>query len=201
MANVFLDVLLGEKSTQTPFEYDVPILNQQGEMSGRLRVRLERAEVDYRGESPKSDEEETHKRPTSKRMMLRLAIERAYDLPVNLNNLVFCKYRWWWSRQQRPIIVSSKDSTDSAVFFDHEADFILDDEEKEDAIEFCADGGALSIEVLAHRTDIAKSMNDNSTRALKIYQDRMVRLNQVINYISQNFLLDPNKNHLTPNNA
>ena len=44
VANVFLDSLFIE--TCILFEYDVPILSQQGEISGLLKVKLQRIDTD-----------------------------------------------------------------------------------------------------------------------------------------------------------
>jgi kinesin family protein 13 len=173
VANIFLELLVvKDKPMSREFEYDVPIVNQQGEVSGRLRVRLQLVV-----ERKENDEED--------RTLLRLCIDRAFDLPVNLNNLVFCQYRWGVNNN-KPIVVASKDSSGSEVFFDYETELAMNasgHDEHEDLIEYFSDGGALSIEVLAYRTDIAKPMvagsaASNQLRSLKIYQEKMIELNQ-----------------------
>ena len=186
VANLYLDILFSD--TCIPFEYDIPIINQQGEVAGKLNVKLQRLLILNKKESSPSDEQKSDDDSPSTESYLttkgwlkfRLSINRAYDLPVNLNNLVFCQYKFWC--HNRPTIVSCKDSTDSAVLFDYETEFSLD--MNDDYFDYCLDGGFLSIEVVAHRTDIAKSMTDNSSRELKVYNERLSRLNQLTKFHS-----------------
>lgn len=197
VANLYLDILFSE--TCVPFEYNIPIINQQGEVAGRLNVKLQRLNKESSGDAspPKSDDESLSSlgENQTKKLKFRLSINRAYDLPINLNNIVFCQYKFWCHSNQT--IVICKDSTDSEVFFDHETEISLDI--NDDYLEYCLDGGFLSIEIISHRNDIAKSMNDNSTRSLKVYQERLLRLNQLAKFqslvdawskVSQSFELD-----------
>jgi hypothetical protein len=143
VANLFLDIL--QKKFYLPFEYSVPIINQQGEIAGRLKCKLQRI---------KPDETATDESGTTK---FRLSITEANDLALtHLGSMVFCQYQFW--SQSQPTLINSKNeptqghveassknknsnnsnkfkSSASVVRFDHERDFEV--EVNEEFLEYC----------------------------------------------------------------
>lgn len=200
VANLFLDVLYND--VFIPFEYDIPIINQQGEIAGRLRVKLQRLNTDvYFGnsehdslglnstqEDSESIQSSDNELTNSKRNIIkcRLSIIKAYDLPLNMNNLVFCQYQFW--TQAEPVVVRSLEDdspTQTSVKFDHQADFTI--EANEDFMEYCQDG-ALSIEVMCHRYNLNQSsqelLGDVSANKSQKNQVDLNKLNQMAKYQS-----------------
>jgi kinesin family protein 13 len=159
VANIFLDVLSYEAAI--PFEYYVGIINQQGELAGRLKIKLEvLSPIKLNENSSSQDEEENQQDLNSKKLVkYRFNIIEAIELPINLNNLVFCQYKFW-SQSEPTIVRSVKESSNknskslnnyssySTVKFDHEKEFEI--EVNEDFNEYCLDS-ALSIEIYSHR--------------------------------------------------
>jgi hypothetical protein len=179
VANLFMDALLADIAI--PFEYDLPIINQQGEIAGRLRVRFQRISILYsRNESfsrgDRNDEElglwQTPSRSASiKIIKCRLKIIEAYDLPAHLSNYVFCQYRFWSDASTTvvdSVMESQTLSTSTLVKFNKENEF--DIEVNEEFFEYCSDG-ALSIEVHGHSyqqsSSIEKSQKSERKRELE----------------------------------
>ncbi|NXC12786.1 KI13B protein, partial [Corythaeola cristata] len=154
VANVFLECLFYDVKLQ----YAVPIINQKGEVSGRLHVEVVRVsgEIDDRlvgGEdSPDySNENDTQER----KLVCRIKILQATGLPQHLSNFVFCKYTFW--DQLEPVIVAPEvDPSLSSiskeprcmVVFDHCNEVSVNI--SEDFMEHLYDG-ALAIEVYGHK--------------------------------------------------
>uniref|UniRef100_A0A8C0VKZ8 Kinesin family member 13B n=1 Tax=Cyanistes caeruleus TaxID=156563 RepID=A0A8C0VKZ8_CYACU len=154
VANVFLECLFYDVKLQ----YAVPIINQKGEVSGRLHVEVVRVsgEIDDRlvgGEdSPDySNENDIQER----KLVCRIKILQATGLPQHLSNFVFCKYTFW--DQVEPVIVAPEvDPSQSSiskeprcmVVFDHCNEVSVNI--SEDFMEHLYDG-ALAIEVYGHK--------------------------------------------------
>ncbi|NWT51665.1 KI13B protein, partial [Erythrocercus mccallii] len=154
VANVFLECLFYDVKLQ----YAVPIINQKGEVSGRLHVEVVRVsgEIDERlvgGEdSPDySNENDIQER----KLVCRIKILQATGLPQHLSNFVFCKYTFW--DQVEPVIVAPEvDPSQSSiskeprcmVVFDHCNEVSVSI--SEDFMEHLYDG-ALAIEVYGHK--------------------------------------------------
>ena len=90
---MFLDVLYHDILVE--FEYSVPIINQQGEISGKLKIKLKRIEteqfysnIDEHEMTPPELNSIDTKRNTIK---FRLKIIEATDINFNLNGHVECK--------------------------------------------------------------------------------------------------------------
>uniref|UniRef100_A0A8C9L5Q9 Kinesin-like protein unc-104 n=1 Tax=Pavo cristatus TaxID=9049 RepID=A0A8C9L5Q9_PAVCR len=154
VANVFLECLFYDVKLQ----YAVPIINQKGEVSGRLHVEVVRVsgEIDDRlvgGEdSPDySNENDTQER----KLVCRIKILQATGLPQHLSNFVFCKYTFW--DQLEPVNVAPEVDPSLSpiskeprcmVVFDHCNEFSVNI--SEDFMEHLYDG-ALAIEVYGHK--------------------------------------------------
>ncbi|XP_036438074.1 kinesin-like protein KIF13B isoform X2 [Colossoma macropomum] len=154
VANVFLACLFFDVKLQ----YAVPIINQKGEVAGRLHVEVERVsgtlEAEAGGEeTDRSPEGETHER----KLTCRIKVSQATGLPQHLSNFVFCQYHFWG--QAEPVFIApevdlSVPSTPSSkdpqclVVFDSCKD--LEVMVTEDLIEFLAEG-AVAIEVYGHK--------------------------------------------------
>jgi hypothetical protein len=145
VANLFLDLL--HKKFYAPFEYSAPIINQQGEIAGRLRCRLQRIEA-----------AETDDVAVGERMKFRLSVIEAHDLATaHTGTIVFCQYQFW--SQTQPTLISSKSehspsqhdlsgktksgsskskTAAAVVRFDHERDF--DVEVTEEFLDYCQVG-------------------------------------------------------------
>uniref|UniRef100_A0AAR2K6W1 Kinesin family member 13Bb n=1 Tax=Pygocentrus nattereri TaxID=42514 RepID=A0AAR2K6W1_PYGNA len=151
VANVFLACLFFDIKLQ----YAVPIINQKGEVAGRLHVEVERVsgtlEAEAGGEeTDRSAEGETQER----KLTCRIKVTQANGLPQHLSNFVFCQYHFWG--QAEPVFIApevdlSVPSTPSSkdpqclVVFDSCKVMVT-----EDLIEFLAEG-AVAIEVYGHK--------------------------------------------------
>ncbi|KFQ73017.1 Kinesin-like KIF13B, partial [Phaethon lepturus] len=154
VANVFLECLFYDVKLQ----YAVPIINQKGEVSGRLHVEVVRVsgEIDDRlvgGEdSPDySNENDTQER----KLVCRIKILQATGLPQHLSNFVFCKYTFWdqvepvnVAPEVDPSLSSISKEPRCMVVFDHCNEVSVNI--SEDFMEHLYDG-ALAIEVYGHK--------------------------------------------------
>ncbi|XP_074065285.1 kinesin-like protein KIF13B isoform X1 [Macrotis lagotis] len=153
VANVFLNSLFYDVKLQ----YAVPIINQKGEVAGRLHVEVVQISgaigeriaggddsVDFSFDKDTQD----HK------VVCMVKILQATGLPQHLSNFVFCKYSFW---DQEPVIVAPEVDTSSSpiskepqcmVVFDHCNEFSVNI--SEDFIEYLSEG-ALAIEVYGHK--------------------------------------------------
>ncbi|XP_076835244.1 kinesin-like protein KIF13B isoform X2 [Brachyhypopomus gauderio] len=154
VANVFLSCLFYDVKLQ----YAVPIINQKGEVAGRLHVEVLRVgggvEDVAAGEEDADGNPEAE--PQERKLVCMIKILQATGLPQFLSNFVFCQYSFW--DQSEPVIVapevdpsaSSPSSKDPhcMVVFDSCKELALS--VTEDFIEYLTEG-ALAIEVYGHR--------------------------------------------------
>ncbi|KAF3818448.1 hypothetical protein GH733_011865 [Mirounga leonina] len=155
VANVFLESLFYDVKLQ----YAVPIVNQKGEVAGRLHVEVMRISGDI-GERIAGGDDTTDlscdKETQEDRLVCMVKILQATGLPQHLSHFVFCKYNFW--DQQEPVIVVPEVDTSSSspvskepqcmVVFDHCSEFSVNI--TEDFIEHLSEG-ALAIEVYGHK--------------------------------------------------
>ncbi|XP_002667565.2 kinesin-like protein KIF13B isoform X2 [Danio rerio] len=154
VANVFLSCLLYEVKLQ----YAVPIINQKGEVSGRLHVEVERlsggleeSETDT-GDSENSPESEMQER----KFTCMIKVLQATGLPQHLSNFVFCQYHFW--DQPEPVFIApevglsaaSSREPQSLVVFDNCK--TLEVAVTEDFQEFLMEG-AVAVEVYGHKQE------------------------------------------------
>uniref|UniRef100_A0A671SR81 Kinesin-like protein KIF13B n=1 Tax=Sinocyclocheilus anshuiensis TaxID=1608454 RepID=A0A671SR81_9TELE len=153
VANVFLSCLFYDVKLQ----YAVPIINQKGEVAGRLHVEVMRmgggfddsvAGGDDSDGSPDGDVQE-------RKLVYMIKILQANGLPQYLSNFVFCQYSFW--DQAEPIIVAPE--VDPSASFSSSKDphcMVVFDSCKhavtvtEEFIEYLTEG-AVAIEVYGHR--------------------------------------------------
>nr|XP_044987857.1 kinesin-like protein KIF13B isoform X2 [Jaculus jaculus] len=154
VANVFLEILFYDVKLQ----YAVPIINQKGEVAGRLHVEVMRlsgsiGERIVGGDDPA--EVSFEKEAQENKLVCMVKILQATGLPQHLSHFVFCKYDFW--DQQEPVMVAPEVDTSSCplskepqcmVVFDHCREFSVNI--TEDFIEHLSDG-ALAIEVYGHK--------------------------------------------------
>uniref|UniRef100_A0A6Q2Z290 Kinesin family member 13Bb n=1 Tax=Esox lucius TaxID=8010 RepID=A0A6Q2Z290_ESOLU len=150
VANVFLACLFYDVKLQ----YAVPIINQQGEVAGRLHVEVWRgSEAPEGGETSQTGPDgETQER----KMKCVVRIIQATGLPRHLSNFVFCQYHFWG--QEEPVFIApevepSTPSTTSreplcTVLFDSNKE--LEVCVSEELLEFLAEG-AVAVEVYGHK--------------------------------------------------
>uniref|UniRef100_A0A8C1JZM5 Kinesin family member 13Bb n=1 Tax=Cyprinus carpio TaxID=7962 RepID=A0A8C1JZM5_CYPCA len=150
VANIFLSCLLYDVKLQ----YAVPIINQKGEVAGRLHVEVERlsGELEERetGGSEISPDSETQER----KLTCMIKVLQATGLPQHLSNFVFCQYHFW--EQQEPVFIApevgltapSSREPQSLVMFDNCK--TLEVAVTEDFVEFVMEG-AVAVEVYGHK--------------------------------------------------
>ncbi|KAF5898706.1 kinesin-like protein KIF13B isoform X2, partial [Clarias magur] len=154
VANVFLSCLFYDVKLQ----YAVPIINQKGEVAGRLHVEVLRVAGGVEDGMAGGEDGDTSPEGESleRKLICMIKILQATGLPQYLSNFVFCQYLFW--DQAEPIIVapevdpsaSSPSSKDPhcMVVFDSCKELAV--AVTEDFIEYLTDG-ALAIEVYGHR--------------------------------------------------
>ncbi|XP_066532600.1 kinesin-like protein KIF13B isoform X2 [Hoplias malabaricus] len=154
VANVFLACLFYD----VKLHYAVPIINQTGEVAGRLHVEVERVSGTLESEAGEEETDRTPERETQERKLTcRIKVSQATGLPQHLSNFVFCQYHFWG--QEEPVYIApevdlSVPSTPSSkdpqclVVFDHSKE--LNVAVTDDLIEFLAEG-AVAIEVYGHK--------------------------------------------------
>ncbi|XP_051577998.1 kinesin-like protein KIF13B isoform X2 [Myxocyprinus asiaticus] len=154
VANVFLSCLFYDVKLQ----YAIPIINQKGEVAGRLHVEVMRVgggfddSIAGGDDSDGSPEGEVQER----KLVCMIKILQATGLPQYLSNFVFCQYSFW--DQPEPIIVAPE--VDPSASFSNSKDphcMVVFDSCKEyavtvteDFIEYLTEG-AMAIEVYGHR--------------------------------------------------
>ncbi|KAL0969333.1 hypothetical protein UPYG_G00225690 [Umbra pygmaea] len=154
VANVFLSCLFYDVKLQ----YAVPIINQKGEVVGRLHVEVVRVAGGF--EDSMAGGEDNDDSPDGevqeRKLVCMIKILQATGLPQYLSNFVFCQYSFW--DQAEPIIVapevdpsssspSSKDPHCMVVFDSCKEIAVAVTEE---FIEYLTEG-AVAIEVFGHR--------------------------------------------------
>ncbi|XP_062912548.1 kinesin-like protein KIF13B [Mobula hypostoma] len=159
VANVFLELLFYDVKLQ----YAVPIINQKGEVAGRLHVEVLRTSGDFNdriagGDDALDDgnESESHERETARKFTCRIKILQATGLPRHLSNFVFCQYTFW--DQTEPTMVAPEVDPSSLspagkdpecmVVFDHCKEFSVS--LSEDLLEYLSEG-ALAFQVYGHK--------------------------------------------------
>ncbi|VDK72292.1 unnamed protein product [Onchocerca ochengi] len=165
VANVFLEVLLHNMR----LDYQVPIISQQGEVSGRLHVEVYRlSEMDDSGIVSSLDSLDSNRTidPQSigaaflgKTIKCRVRIKKASNLPSSLSHFVFCQYSFFNTSEilvVAPVFDPNTIRSDRADIpwnsnfqFDHEKDFYV--VVTEEFLEYIQED-ALSIEVWGHRS-------------------------------------------------
>ncbi|XP_046887018.1 kinesin-like protein KIF13B isoform X2 [Hypomesus transpacificus] len=154
VANVFLSCLFYDVKLQ----YAVPIINQKGEVAGRLHVEVVRVGGGFEEGMAGGDDSESSPdgEAQERKLVCMIKILQATGLPQYLSNFVFCQYSFW--DQSEPIIVapevdpfaSSPSSKDPhcMVVFDSCKELAV--AVTEDFIEYLTEG-AVAIEVFGHR--------------------------------------------------
>nr|XP_033791359.1 kinesin-like protein KIF13B isoform X2 [Geotrypetes seraphini] len=155
VANVFLESLFYDVKLQ----YGVPIINQKGEISGRLHIEVLRVSGDIGERIAGGDDAPDGGSETEiqeNRLICMIKILQATGLPQHLSNFVFCTYTFW--DQPEPVTVAPEvdPSTSSPltkepqcmVVFDHCKEFSVNI--SEDFVDYLGEG-ALAIEVYGHR--------------------------------------------------
>uniref|UniRef100_A0A665WGX5 Kinesin family member 13Bb n=1 Tax=Echeneis naucrates TaxID=173247 RepID=A0A665WGX5_ECHNA len=162
VANVFLACLFHDVKLQ----YAVPIINQKGEVAGRLQVEVWRGTEGSEEESPgQSDSQLSDTDPaldprTFKSFnffpLTQVKILQATGLPRHLSNFVFCQYHFWG--QEEPVFIAPEvaPSSSSCVSRDPQCTVVFDSAKElavpvsDDFLEFLAEG-AVAIEVYGHK--------------------------------------------------
>uniref|UniRef100_A0A8B9LH68 Kinesin family member 13B n=1 Tax=Astyanax mexicanus TaxID=7994 RepID=A0A8B9LH68_ASTMX len=153
VANVFLACLFYDVKLQ----YAVPIINQKGEVAGRLHVEAERVSGKLKAEGGREEidhslEGETHEH----RLICMIKVSHATGLPQHLSNFVFCQYHFWGQEELvfiAPKMDLSAPSTPSStdpqclVVFNNSKE--MEVSVTEDLMDFLAEG-AVAIEVYGH---------------------------------------------------
>ncbi|VDN94729.1 unnamed protein product [Brugia pahangi] len=166
VANVFLEVLLHDMR----LDYHVPIISQQGDVSGRLHVEVYRlSEMDDSGIVSSLDSLDSSRTldPQSigavflgKTIKCRIRIKKASNLPSSLSHFVFCQYSFFniseilvvapiFDPNAIQLIDHNNVPCNSNFQFDHEKDFRI--VVTEEFLEYIQED-ALSIEVWGHRS-------------------------------------------------
>uniref|UniRef100_A0A671XFS9 Kinesin family member 13B n=1 Tax=Sparus aurata TaxID=8175 RepID=A0A671XFS9_SPAAU len=155
VANVFLACLFYDVKLQ----YAVPIINQKGEVAGRLHVEVWRgtdgSQVDASGPSD-AQQNVADREPQERKLDCVVNILQANGLPRHLSNFVFCQYHFWG--QEEPVFIAPEmtPSSSSSVSKDPQCTVVFDSAKElsvpvsEEFVEFLADG-AVAIEVYGHK--------------------------------------------------
>ncbi|TRY86731.1 hypothetical protein DNTS_029013 [Danionella cerebrum] len=153
VANVFLSCLLFDVKLQ----YAVPIINQKGEVAGRLHVEVER--LSGRPEESETDSGDTEiglDGANERRFTCMIKVLQATGLPTHLSNFVFCQYDFW--DHPDPVFITPEVDVDapsnrepqSLVLFDHCQ--TLEVAVTEEFVEFLMEG-AVAVEVYGHKQE------------------------------------------------
>ncbi|KAM3877162.1 kinesin-like protein KIF13B [Diretmus argenteus] len=155
VANVFLSCLFYDVKLQ----YAVPIINQKGEVAGRLHVEVVRVGgglEDNMAGGEELDNNNPDMEVQDRKLVCMIKILQATGLPQYLSNFVFCQYSFW--DQPEPIIVAPEvdPSTSSPSTKDPHCMVVFDSCKEmavsvtEEFIEYLTEG-AVAIEVYGHR--------------------------------------------------
>ncbi|XP_061610629.1 kinesin-like protein KIF13B isoform X2 [Phyllopteryx taeniolatus] len=152
VANVFLACLFYDVKLQ----YAVPIINQKGEVAGRLHVEVWRGTEDTEEEG--SQESNTDGDAQERKLNCVVKILQATGLPRHLSNFVFCQYHFCGEIEptfippemaRAPSPSASKDPQCTVVF---DSSKELSVPVSEDFLEYLSEG-AVAIEVYGHKQD------------------------------------------------
>ncbi|XP_074540625.1 kinesin-like protein KIF13B isoform X2 [Halichoeres trimaculatus] len=155
VANVFLACLFYDVRLQ----YAVPIINQKGEVAGRLHVELWRRTQSSEDEAPRQSDCKqscSDGEPQERRLECVVQILQANGLPRHLSNFVFCQYHFWGQEEVVFIAPEVAPSSSSSTSKDPECTVVFDSAKEfsvavsEDFVEFLTDG-AVAIEVYGHK--------------------------------------------------
>uniref|UniRef100_A0A8C3AIJ4 Kinesin family member 13B n=1 Tax=Cyclopterus lumpus TaxID=8103 RepID=A0A8C3AIJ4_CYCLU len=153
VANVFLSCLFYDVKLQ----YAIPIINQKGEVAGRLHVEVVRVGGGLEDNMAGGDEPDNNQdtEMQDRKLVCMIKILQATGLPQYLSNFVFCQYSFW--DQPEPIIVAPEvDPASSSPSAKDPHCMVVFDSCKvavsvtEDFIEYLTEG-AVAIEVFGHR--------------------------------------------------
>ncbi|XP_054617349.1 kinesin-like protein KIF13B isoform X2 [Dunckerocampus dactyliophorus] len=150
VANVFLACLFYDVKLQ----YAVPIINQKGEVAGRLHVEVWRGTEGSDKEG--SQQSITDGDPQERKLNCMVKILQATGLPRHLSNFVFCQYHFWG--QKEPIFIAPEmaSSTSPTASRDPQCTVVFDSSKdlsvpvSEDFLEYLSEG-AVAIEVYGHK--------------------------------------------------
>lgn len=157
VANVFLSCLFYDVKLQ----YAVPIINQKGEVTGRLHVEVVRVGGGLEdsvagGDDPENNQENDIIDIQDRKLVCMIKILQATGLPQYLSNFVFCQYSFW--DQPEPFIVAPEvDNSSSSPSNKDPHCMVVFDSCKEHAVSVTEDfieyltEGAVAIEVYGHR--------------------------------------------------
>uniref|UniRef100_A0A8C7MKZ3 Kinesin family member 13B n=1 Tax=Oncorhynchus kisutch TaxID=8019 RepID=A0A8C7MKZ3_ONCKI len=164
VANVFLACLFYDVKLQ----YAVPIINQKGEVAGRLHVEVWRGsegleETTADGETRKMEcvplhcvMECVHIFAECLLLSVQVRILQATGLPRHLGNFVFCQYHFWGQDEPEFIAPEMEPSPPSAISKEPLCTVLFDSSKEmevcvsEEFVEFVAEG-AVAIEVFGHK--------------------------------------------------
>ncbi|XP_077409329.1 kinesin-like protein KIF13B isoform X3 [Vanacampus margaritifer] len=150
VANVFLACLFYDVKLQ----YAVPIINQKGEVAGRLHVEVWRGTESSEDEG--SQQTNTDGEAQERKLNCVVKILQATGLPRHLSNFVFCQYHF--CGQTEPIFIppelarapspSASKDPQCTVVFDRSKELSVP--VSEDFLEYLSEG-AVAIEVYGHK--------------------------------------------------
>uniref|UniRef100_A0A8C8JEB8 Kinesin family member 13Ba n=1 Tax=Oncorhynchus tshawytscha TaxID=74940 RepID=A0A8C8JEB8_ONCTS len=154
VANVFLSCLFYDVKLQ----YAVPIINQKGEVVGRLHVEVVRVAGGFEDSMAGGEDNETSPdgEVQERKLVCMIKILQATGLPQYLSNFVFCQYSFW--DQAEPVIVapevdpsaSSPSSKDAHCMVVFDSCKEMGVSVTEEFIEYLTEG-AVAMEVYGHR--------------------------------------------------
>ncbi|XP_076128775.1 kinesin-like protein KIF13B isoform X3 [Alosa pseudoharengus] len=155
VANVFLSCLFFDVKLQ----YAVPIINQKGEVAGRLHVEVERVSGDLDESEVGSEEPDRGLtgEGQERQLVCTVRVVQATGLPQHLSNFVFCQYHFW--EQEEPVFIAPEvdPSTPHTPSSKEPQCLVVFDSSKELEVavtdyflEFLSEG-AVAIEVYGHK--------------------------------------------------
>uniref|UniRef100_A0A087X6N6 Kinesin family member 13Bb n=1 Tax=Poecilia formosa TaxID=48698 RepID=A0A087X6N6_POEFO len=152
VANVFLACLFHDVKLQ----YAVPIINQKGEVAGRLHVEVRRGTESSEESSAGRPDTQQNEELQERKLDCVVKILQATGLPRHLSNFVFCHYHFWGLEE--PVFTAPEvgSSSSSSASKDPQCTVVFDSTKElsvpasEDLLEFLADG-AVAIEVYGHK--------------------------------------------------
>uniref|UniRef100_A0A8C6V2S5 Kinesin family member 13Bb n=1 Tax=Neogobius melanostomus TaxID=47308 RepID=A0A8C6V2S5_9GOBI len=153
VANVFLASLFYDVKLQ----YAVPIINQKGEVAGRLHVEVWRGtETSEESVSQVDALSSADGERQERKLYCVVKILQATGLPRHLSNFVFCQYHFWG--QEEPVFVAPEMASPGspAASRDPQCTVVFDSAKElavsvsEDFVEYLSDG-AVAIEMYGHK--------------------------------------------------
>ncbi|XP_054900171.1 kinesin-like protein KIF13B isoform X3 [Poeciliopsis prolifica] len=152
VANVFLACLFHDVKLQ----YAVPIINQKGEVAGRLHVEVRRGTESSEDSSAEHPDTRQNGELQERKLDCVVKILQATGLPRHLSNFVFCHYHFWGLEE--PVFTAPEvgSSSSSSASKDPQCTVVFDSTKElsvpasEDLLEFLVDG-AVAIEVYGHK--------------------------------------------------